>query len=86
MLFQMSFLSASISNCGGEGARESDCLVWLILVVLVVCSVVMELLVDVLSLLRVFLLVIAGKLLGLKRYFLFVLWVGGLLNCLLVSF
>jgi len=86
MLFWMSFFNASMSNWGGEEVLVSCCFVLFVLVVLVVCSVVTELLVDELSLLRVFLVVITGKSFGSKRNCLFVLRIGGLLNCLLLSF
>jgi len=66
------------------GARDSCSLVVVVLVALVVCSVVTELVVDALLLLQGFLLVNAGKSLGLKRYLWGVLQVGGLLNCLVL--
>jgi len=63
------FLRASRSNfCGGR-ARDSGGLLVMVLVVLSVFSVVTELVVDDVSVLRDFLALITGKLAGLKRYF-----------------
>jgi len=68
MLLHISCLSASRSNLGGGGPIDTVCALLLGLLVLVVCSVVTELVVEAVAVVRGFIVFIFGNLLGLNRY------------------